>query len=313
MMGVFSVIRTILALSFFSLTSYAVAETIETAPGDDDNEITVIGPKSIKDAVGKYIDTTIATPHGGHNNGQYARYAEPICPVAFGFSDENNLAIAKRIRGVALAADIKVGDANCTPNVYVVVIDDGRSAVEMLRKKHHRIFGNLPIPKREMLAESTGPTFAWQVTATIPAGGGDIIASYGANQSDTTVLPGGTRSTMISRLRLPYEAAIAASYLLLEKKSLVGLTTVQIADYAAMSSLIETSDVSRRDSNPSSILSLFNDRKEKSDLPERVNDWDLILLHAVYASTGNVWARMQRSEIQQRFVNEITVAQTQGK
>lgn len=85
-MGAFSVIKTILALSCLSLTANAVAETVETAPAEDDNVITVTGPKPIKEAVGEFIDTTIATPRGGNNAGQYARFSQPICPFVFVFS-----------------------------------------------------------------------------------------------------------------------------------------------------------------------------------------------------------------------------------
>lgn len=182
----------------------------------------------------------------------------------------------------------------------------------MLRDKHHRIFGNLPISERTALERSAGPTFAWQAISTRYTDKSELLDSPGAITSyEDMLLLGYTKVN--SRIKLPVEEDIRASYLLLEKKSLLGLTTVQIADYAAMSSLIETSNDSRSKSHQSSILSLFNDRKEKPAPPDSVSEWDLILLHSLYSSSGDVRARLQRSEIQQRFVKEVAAVQTQGK
>ena len=277
----------------------------------------VTGTRTIKEAVGDFIDTTIAPPRGGSNTGQYARFSSPICPKVFGFSDNNNAAIEQRIRGVSMAADIRVGGSDCQPNIYVVVIEDGKSAVTMLRKKHHRIFGALPIYKRKQLAESAGPVFGWKAIMTISADG----ASTHAPNSGTALAEdagsglsedrwSASRSNVKSLIKQPMKEDMRASYLLIEQKALAGMTTVQIADYAAVHSLMETHGDPDQEAAFFSILSLFKNKTAGRDLPDSISEWDLILLSTLYDSPSDVRARLQRSIMQQKFVKEVEAAQT---
>lgn len=300
------------------ITMPALAQSTENEKKTNEGEIVVIGTKTITEAVGDFIDTTIAPPRGGSNVGQYARFSSPICPRVFGFSEANDIAIETRIRGVSLAADIQVGAKDCQPNVYVVVIEDGESAITMLRKKHHRIFGALPIYKRKQLAESQGPVFGWKAIMTIaangssihsPGGGSSLAGGAGGGLSEDRF--SASRSNVISRIKQPVQEDMLASYLLIEKKALAGLTTLQIADYAAVHSLMETKGDPDQEAAFFSILSLFKNRMAGLGLPDSISEWDLILLSTLYSTPSDVRARMQRSAMQQKFIKEVEAAQTQ--
>jgi hypothetical protein len=300
------------------VTTPILAQSAENAEKPDGDDILVIGTKTIKEAVGDFIDTTVAGPKGGRNVGQYARFSAAICPKVFGFSQANDKAIEQRIRGVSLAADIRVGAEDCKPNVYVVVIDDGKSAITMLRKKHHRIFGALPIYKRDQLAESRGPVFSWKAIWTVSANGTSIHTSDGGSSLASGTSGGlsddrfaASRTHVNSLIKQPVQEDMRASYLLLEKKALAGLTTLQIADYAAMHSLMETRADPDQDAAFFSILSLFKNKQAGRDIPDSISEWDLILLSALYSTPSDVRARMQRSAMQQKFIKEVEAAQDQ--
>jgi len=96
--------------------------------------------------------------------------------------------------------------------------------------------------------------------------------------------------------------------LLLEEKALIGMTTVQIADFAAMYNLIEADSSVKTNAAPNSILTLFNDQISPEDRPASISEWDIIMLSALYHSPLNVAAPLQRSAMQQRIVREIEQA-----
>lgn len=293
-----------------------MAKAAENQEEDKSGEIVVIGNKTIKEAVGDFIDTTMAKPRGGRNIGQYARFSSPICPKVFGFSDANNVSIEKRIRSVSSAAEIKVGKVDCKPNVYIVVIEDGNSAISMLRKEHHKIFGSLSIPKRKQLAVSAGPVFGWKAISTSAENGtsmhvkDDALALVGYADRGVFADPFAAQRPSYngSRIKLPTKEHMRASYLLLEKKALVGLTTVQIADYSAMQSLMDISANQDEISNFDSILSLFKDRESGLNLADMISEWDLALLSALYSTPSDIRANMQRSAMQQKIAKELDSA-----
>ncbi|WP_430427808.1 hypothetical protein [Parasphingorhabdus sp.] len=297
---------TIAGLTFLPAPSLATL----TDPASSDDDIVVIGGKTTKAAIAEFIQTTIATPKGGRHQGQYARFANPICPKVVGLSAANIDQVEKRMRGVALAADMKVAAEGCDPNVFVMVVADGNEAVSMLRKKKSRVFGGLSHPERARIAASGGPAYSWK---RIQAGSAETRALQ--NSDETRILPVDSisksevpmmNSNVKSRIKRTVQQSMTHSFLLLEKDALVDLTTVQIADYAAMRSYIDTRDSGDQTAPRYSILSLFDDAGANAATPVSASEMDLVLLSSLYNSPSDVSASMQSSAMLQRFERELT-------
>lgn len=280
-----------------------------TDPRSSDEDIVVTGNKTTKDAIADFIQTTIATPKGGKYQGQYARFSGAVCPKVVGLSEDNRKQVEQRMRGVAMAADMKVAGEGCAPNVYVMVVADGNEAISMLRKKRSRIFGAMPHYEKAQIANSGGPAYAWK---RIQAGSADTGALQ--NSDDTDTLPSDNMaktdvpvmySNVKSRIKRPTKQVMTHSFLLLEKDALVDLTTVQIADYAAMRSYIDTKQGQASKAPAYSIMALFDSAQPDGKRPVSASEVDLVLLSSLYHSPADVSASMQSSAMLHRVEKEL--------
>lgn len=293
-------------LAFLSSPSIATL----TDPRASDQDIVVTGTKTTKAAIAEFIKTTIATPKGGRHEGQYARFAQPVCPKVVGLSDENKRQVEKRMRGVAKAADMRVAKEGCKPNVFVMVVSDGHEAVSMLRKKRSRLFGGMSLPQRERIANSGGPAYAWKRIQTGSAETGAL-----QNSDETRIVPTDSfaktevpimNSNVKSKIKRTIQQTMTHSFLLLEKDALVDLTTVQIADYAAMRSYIDTRDSNKSPTPRYSILALLDSPETGEKIPSSVSEMDLMLLSSLYNTPSDVSASMQSAAMLHRFEKELT-------
>ncbi len=297
-----------LGLTISGLALFAsAANATFTEPRLSDEDIIVTGNKTTKAGIADFINTTIAEPKGGKHDGQYARLSNAICPKVVGLSYNNKLQVEQRMRGVAKAADMRVAAESCVPNVYVIVVSDGTEAVNMLRKKRSRLFGGLSHYERRQVANLGGPTYSWKRKQIRSA---DTGALQNSDEADT--VPGSLAvvpimyTTIKSNIQWTTEHSVTHSFLLIEKDALVGLTTIQIADYAAMRSFIDTEK--RNSSSPPrfSILSLFDPLKAGEEAPTSVSEMDLVLLSSLYNSPSDRSAAMQSATMLHRIEKELT-------
>lgn len=293
------------------LTFPASAHGTLTDPPAPDDDIVVNGIQTTKAAIADFIKSTIAPPKGGRHQGQYARFASPVCPKVTGLSKANIAQVEERMRGVALAADMTVAAEGCKPNIFVMVVADGSEAISLLRKKNSRVFGALSLPERARIADQGGPAYGWKRVQESSAENGALF-----NSDDAVVLPGDAQektevatlnSHVKSRIKRTVQQSMTHSFLLLEQDALVDLTTVQIADYAAMRSYIDTRDGDAQSPPPFSILALFED--QGANVPESVSEMDLILLSSLYHSPADVSASMQSAAMLNRIQKELTSEQ----
>ncbi len=302
----------LIALGLISGLAFVPSPAIATLtdPRSSDDDIVVTGTKTTKDAIADFIQTTIATPKGGKYQGQYARFSGAVCPKVVGLSEENRKQVEQRMRGVAMAADMKVAGEGCAPNVYVMVVADGNEAISTLRKKKSRLFGAMPHYERERIANSGGPAYAWK---RIQAGSADTGALQNSDNTDTLPVDETAKtdvpvmhSNVKSRIKRPTKQVMTHSFLLLEKDALVDLTTVQIADYAAMRSYIDTREGQASKAPAYSIMALFDSAQPDGKRPVSASEMDLALLSSLYHSPADVSASMQSSAMLHRVEKELT-------
>ncbi len=263
-------------------------------------DIVVVGPEKQMAEFEKLITNQFNVTGGGRHNGQYARFAVPVCPSVSGLSDRQSRAIEKRIRQVASMADVPVAKEKCKPNLFLAVVKDGSSEIKTLRRKKSRLFGQMTHRERDKIEQSGGPAYSWKATATLSSdsaqsaksGSYTLVAGEG---SIGAITAGGQRSHVKSKIARSTMEGIAYSYLLVDIEALNGISAAQLADYAAMVSLIDIEVGMDTEVPTGSILSLFSEIEDISLRPQSLSGGDLLLLRALYKAPANVKAPLQRS------------------
>lgn len=262
----------------------ATALLAAPAVAQNDGPIVVIGQRDVERQIESFVGAlTPASPRG-----QIARFETAVCPAAFGMPDAQRAAVRDRIRLVAKGVGLDVGAPDCKPNLLVVAATDKTAFVKALGKDHHYMFGDrTPSQVRSLIAQP-GPATAWQVQTMLNADGRPI-----GNEADVPV----NRSTRkASRIAAPARPAFMAAVVVVESAALDGLTTTQLADYAAMRALARIEPERIDAAAPATILRVL-DAAADSEVPVTLTQWDFSFLKGLYSSPNNLYAPSQRSEI----------------
>lgn len=277
----------LIAPAFFAIALLAVP-----AAAQDDTPIVVTGQKDMEQQIESFVGAlTPASPRG-----QIARFEKAICPGAFGMPDAPRAAVKDRIRLVAEGVGLDVGGAHCKPNLVVMVVPDKAAFLKTLGRKHYYMFGDrTPSKVRQLIAEP-GPATAWQIQTMVNGDGRAIF-----NESDMPI----NRSTRTpSRITPPARPAFMAAVVVIESKALEGLSTTQLADYAAMRAFARIDPARMDASAPSTILRIL-DAAADSEVPVTLTQWDFAFLKGLYSSPNNLYAPSQRSEIRRVMEQEM--------
>jgi hypothetical protein len=265
--------------AFLLLPSPAHAQELEDqGPGD---QIVVTGERAAdarareeqaRDFVGALMPT---------QGRSMARQFDDVCPFVTGLNPAQNQAVTERLRRVAAAAGVNVGGAGCAPNTFLIVTRDKRAFINALAQRRPESFvesgesmGGIRVRR---LANTPGPAAAWQLT--------------------------GSRSINPSRIRPNGELGFDASALVVESRVLPGLTTTQLADYAAMRLLAKLDPARLPATSPPTILKILEAPMD-SEVPITLTQWDLGLLRGLYAGSPGLSGSGQRSEIAREVAQE---------
>ena len=262
------------------------------AAAQTDAPIVVIGQRDIEQQIESFVGALTKTSPSG----QIGRFESAICPGAFGMADAQRAAVRDRIRVVAKGVGLDVGDADCTPNLVVVVTADKTAFIKALGKDHNYMFGDrTPAQVRKILAEP-GPATAWQVQLTVNSDGRAI-----SNEGD---MPINRTTRRPSRITPPARPAFMAAVVVVESKALEGLSTTQLADYAAMRTLARIDPTRIDAAAPATILRVL-DAAADSEVPVTLTQWDFSFLKGLYSIPNNLYAPSQRSEIGRAMEQEM--------
>jgi hypothetical protein len=274
------------------LSAPALAQTVPQAPEGPD--IVVTGQKDVERQIRDFVGALTRTL-----DEQLTRFQSEACPAAIGLPPAARDALVARMRVVAEAAGIGAGKPGCLPNVLVMVTHDKRSFMETLNRKYPDFFGTLSFVAINRLIRSPGPAAAWQLKGPpISARGVELAKDGDANYSINFT------TEMASRLTTSAHSQFQSAVLVVEAKALEGLTTMQLADYAAMRTYAQTDPARLPPSSPPTILKVL-DAAPDSQVPLSLTQWDLSFLRALYASSGNLYAYGQRSEMRGRIEKEL--------
>lgn len=300
-----SSVRT-LALAGALFAAAAGASAQETPPAEE-SDIVVTGQDveaQVRDFVGAL---TQAPPRG-----QLSRFERSVCPAAIGLTPSQKQAVVARIRRVAEAAGLELGGPRCVPNVLLMVTPDKSAFLEALARKHDYYFGELTPRQIRRLVREPGPATAWQLQGPpldsdgVELGQGGEASLPGAEYYVNRTVKSPSRSTAAARPQFKAAAVVVDS------RSLDGLTTLQLADYAAMRAFARTDPARLPAGSPPTILKVL-EAPMGSEVPLTLTAWDMGFLRALYASPDNLYAASQRSEIRRRMAEEMQEARQKGE
>jgi hypothetical protein len=268
-----------------------------TSPGT--GEIVVEGQRTPKRAIDKFVQDLTPARIGG----QLGRFEDPVCPVALGMDPRENDLVRDRLRQVAAAVGMTPAPGRCVPNLYVLVGRDKKEIIEGLKRQFPTLLSGLPGSAVRDLIDLPGPVASWQILDRVGADGMPLSSARMSN--DAT--PIRVVSTVGSPSRLAHltKVKFVATLIVVEARALNGVTTRQLADYAAMRTFAGT-DPARKGQLPArSILSLFSPATP-GDAPPSVTWWDFAFLKSLYASSGELAASGQRSEMRKIVAKELS-------
>lgn len=278
--------RHVIGSAILSAALFATAaDAQEQVPDPAGSEIVVTGNRDREEQVRDFVDALTPSP-----GGSIPRFIDAVCPTVTGLGPGPKQAVIDRLRVVAAAADIPVGPAGCTPNMFVIATPDKRAFIELLSRKRPQSFGLMSAREIRRLARSEGPAAAWQLEGPVTAGG--VPLQYderlGAYKNSTT--------EAASRISGVARRAFDAAALVVETGALDGITSVQLADYAAMRLFAKLDPARLPADAPSTILAALTTPMGKP-VAVTMTGWDLGLLRGLYAVTPNLSPTSQRSRI----------------
>lgn len=265
---------------------------------DQDPGIVVEGEleqeRKIKAFIGAF---TKAPPRG-----QIGQFHSQVCPIVLGVGDEQGMLVNQRIRKIARAAEVPVAGERCRPNVLVLIVSDKRGLVAELDRKQPWLFGERSNREIRALIEAPGDAVAWHVATMINRDGRPMYSDRDGMQIARTM---GSTSRIFSQAKPTFKGAI----LVIDRDAIAGLSTTQLADYAAMRLFADT-DPADAPAGAATILTLLEDWEANRPTPLTMTPWDLSFLKSLYGTSNDLYATAQRGQMESQFKRELGKVET---
>jgi hypothetical protein len=273
------------------LATAAQAQNAVPAP---DQPIVVTGQKDMPRAVEEFVKSLTPATSGG----QLSRFEHKVCPKVFGLAQPQADAVEQRIRLVAKSVGIAVSTGRCAPNVLLLVTSDKTAFLKELQRHSADYFGLTGRQFRD-LERIPGPAVAWQVR-------GPMMNADGQELTEDTTQGVVTNRTIArsSRITVPVHPQFDTSVVLVERKALVGLTTTQLADYAALRALTAADPARLANSGAPTILHVL-DVPIGGAAPITMTSWDFGFLQNYYDAQRNLGTGAQRSAIARGMTQDL--------
>jgi len=206
-----------------------------------------------------------------------ARVTAPLCPKVLGLADNLADEITDRVRANAAKVDVPVAKGRCSPNLLIAFADDSRSLMKDLSRDHPRAFGLISESERSELLAESAPVRVWNIVETKWADGRPLAWRLGRQERPSV-------RGRVDRMFLPTRKDIEFALVVYDREAVLGMTTVQLADYATMRGPSHTRPASG-DEPMTTILALFEDEAGPSGAdrePAQLTSFDVGYLRSVY-------------------------------
>lgn len=277
--------RSILPVLLVAAPGIAIAQT---AAGPDDIVVRAQREQTRREAAKYVAKISVAA------NGQLARFHQPVCvSVIGGLPREHAVIVEQRIREDALAAGMHVvKKLPCRANLVVMFAASGSDLIGDIRKHRPAWLIGLSSSDIDKLT-APGPARAWSITSLRNEDGEP--ANWTPYINDVPSL----RVRSSSNVASPNRQDVDASFVVIDRPSIVGKSLRQIADYAAMRGLGHTRPPAPGGSIDT-ILSLLDDTGTP---PRALTVTDIAFLRGLSASNGLRSAVTERNAIARRIAD----------
>ncbi len=292
-----------LSLSIALCAAFPISASAQRLSSQADDDVIVVeGMRERQRQIQRFVDALTDSPVGG----QIARFDWKVCPAAMGLPVAQNIEITGRMRRVASAAGVPLADPGCRPNALVILTPDKAQTLRWMRRQFPAYFRNA-LGERIPLIDEDGPATAWQVEGRLTQDGEMVGVDSGAGDASTAnhYVVEATRAP--SRLTPATRPHFMASILVVQLDALRGLTTTQVADYAAMRVFAKTRPSRLERSGAPTILNVIDSPMDAS-VPITLTQWDLGFLRALYGSAENQYATRQRHQMRRLLRDDLDSA-----
>ena len=161
-----------------------------------------------------------------------ARFADPVCPVAFGLTDDTSQVLVERIRENARAVNVELSSkADCVPNLIVAFVDDGRAYLERVSRESDAMT-HLSRPERRVIMDQPGPMRVWSRVVERTRDGHPVD-----RRTNLVDIPQAQMWSAHSRIYVPTRRDIESTMVVIDHDAAEGMTVGQLADVATLYAL----------------------------------------------------------------------------
>ena len=248
-------------------------------PGETDNTIVVTGetePPTRREVFDQALELSRVDP-GQMYEEALARVTAPLCPEVVGLDKGLADEMVERIRDNAARLKFSLASGRCAPNLLVAFVDDGHELLADLADAHPQMFDLVAESERGEMLVDAAPVRVWNVVETKWADGATLAYRHGKQ-----IVP--SMRGRVNRMLLPTRKDIDFALVAYDREAVVGMTIVQLADYATMRGLSHTRPAIGHEPMPT-ILALFDDEDIVDPVdrgPGELTSFDLGYLRSVY-------------------------------
>jgi hypothetical protein len=228
-------------------------------------------------AAEKVIETFV-TQVMDAQEGQYARFVDPVCPEVIGLSPQVAQAMQARIRAVAAETAVPLPKkAKCQANILVMFVADADTFMKYMRGRYRMFFSDLGDGDRAT-AFQPGSIRAWrQLVLRDDVGAMGLVKSARSAPENPPVYETPTRTVAVNAV------------VIMDKRAASGKSVRQLADYAAFRAFTGARPPADGKVALDSILSLFDPQVTPS--PAALTASDRGLIASLYTMRGNMAER----------------------
>ena len=272
--------RFVVAMAVLSIAASAAAQEtpVRTTP-----EIIVRPPPTEAERHRELRDFTREVIRPPRLNQPVAKFAFPVCVTVLGLAPDDGALIAERIRANAEALGVGADRSpTCVPTVQVAFMSPAAGPASGWLTPESPQLAHLASYQRERVLAERGPVRAWNKVAVR-----DFYGQPFRPLEMTWIDP-----PPLSRTDPIVTTEITGAAVLIAREAAHGFTLGQLADYATMRALLDTS-APEGDGPAPTILTLFT----ASDPPAELTDFDKALVRELYDASRNAKPRRVYNDI----------------